>query len=153
MTAKSQSTVSAMRTLQSGLSQFIFTVRAMLCVVYATALCLCVCLSQVGVLLKWLNIGIHKQWHMIAQGLQFYDAKNLQNSKGVTPNGGAKCRWGSPSWQISTNNLLSRKRYKIDAYKVDAQFLLKTNRKSYALYRMALFAFSYVQPFQWNSDL
>jgi len=28
-----------------------------------------VCLSQVGVLLKWLSIGSHKQHHTIAQGL------------------------------------------------------------------------------------
>ena len=28
-----------------------------------------VCLSQVGVLLKWLNVGLHKQRHTIAQGL------------------------------------------------------------------------------------
>jgi len=26
-------------------------------------------LSQVGVLLKWLNVGSYKQCHMIAQGL------------------------------------------------------------------------------------
>ena len=42
-------------------------------VVYAMAACLslclsvCVCLSQVGVLLKWLNIGTGKQRHTIAQ--------------------------------------------------------------------------------------
>ena len=33
--------------------------------VYVMALCL----SQVGVLLKWLNIASHKENHMIAQGL------------------------------------------------------------------------------------
>ena len=39
--------------------------------VYAMAVCLsvCLCLSQVGVLLKWLNIGTRKQRHTIAQGL------------------------------------------------------------------------------------
>ena len=31
--------------------------------------CLCLCPSQVGVLLKWLNIGTRKQRHTIAQGL------------------------------------------------------------------------------------
>ena len=43
----------------------------MLCTVYAMALCLClsVCLSQDSVLLKWLNTGVHKQCHTIAQGL------------------------------------------------------------------------------------
>ena len=29
----------------------------------------CLCLSQVGVLLKWLNVGTRKQRHTIAQGL------------------------------------------------------------------------------------
>ena len=41
--------------------------------VYAMVVCLCVCvsvcLSQVGVLLKWLNVGTRKQRHTIAQGL------------------------------------------------------------------------------------
>ena len=49
----------------------VFTARAMLCAVYAMAVCMsvCVCLPQVGVLLKWLNIGARKQRHTIAQGL------------------------------------------------------------------------------------
>jgi len=33
------------------------------------SVCLSVCLSQVSVLLKWLNRGSRKQWHTIAQGL------------------------------------------------------------------------------------
>ena len=43
--------------------------------VYAMVMCLSVCvsvsvcLSQVGVLLKWLNVGTRKQRHTIAQGL------------------------------------------------------------------------------------
>jgi len=46
--------------------------------------------------------------------------------------GGAKCRWGG-SKSVTYDKLLaiSRKQYKIDAW-----FLLKSNRKSYALYRM-----------------
>jgi len=39
--------------------------RMMLCAVLAMGLCL----SQVGVLLKRLNVGSHKQHHTIAQGL------------------------------------------------------------------------------------
>jgi len=31
----------------------------------------CVCLSQVGVVLKWLDIGSRKQYYTIAQGLRF----------------------------------------------------------------------------------
>ena len=35
----------------------------------SVCLSVCVCLSQVGVLLKWLNVGTRKQRHTIAQGL------------------------------------------------------------------------------------
>ena len=51
--------------------------RAMLCIrgtshgPVSVCLCLSVCLSQVGVLLKRLNRGSHKQHHTIAQRLQF----------------------------------------------------------------------------------
>jgi len=36
---------------------------------HRVSVCLSVCLSQVGVLLKWLNVGSHEQCHTIAQGL------------------------------------------------------------------------------------
>ena len=52
-----------------------FYYRAMLCIRGTShgpvSVCLSVCLSQVGVLLKRLNTGSHKQHHTIAQGLQF----------------------------------------------------------------------------------
>jgi len=52
-----------------------FSARRYASAVYAMALCLCLfvslCLSQVGVLLKWLDIGSRKQHHTIAQGLVF----------------------------------------------------------------------------------
>ena len=44
-----------------------------------------VCPSQVGVLLKWLNIGSHKQHHTIAQGLQFSDGKDLREIRPGSP--------------------------------------------------------------------
>jgi len=48
----------------------------------------CVCLSQVGVLLKRLNVGSHKQHHTIAQGLYFSDAKDLREIRpGSSPTG------------------------------------------------------------------
>ena len=46
--------------------------RAMLCIrgrLLAVALCPSVCPSQAGVLLKWLNVGSHKEYHTIAQGV------------------------------------------------------------------------------------
>jgi len=39
----------------------------------------CLCLSQVGVLLKRLNTGSHKQHHTTAQGLLVFDAKDLRD--------------------------------------------------------------------------
>ena len=42
------------------------------------SVCLSVCPSQVGVLLKRLNRGSHKQHHTIAQGLYFSGAKDLR---------------------------------------------------------------------------
>ena len=47
----------------------IFTARCYASAVLAMALCPSVCPSQVGVLLKRLNVGSHKQHHTIAQGL------------------------------------------------------------------------------------
>jgi len=52
---------------------------AMLCVaVLAMALCPSVRPSQVGVLLKRLNLGSHRQHHTIAQGPYLSDAKDLR---------------------------------------------------------------------------
>jgi len=47
----------------------LFTARCYASAVLAMALCLSVHLSQVGVLLKRLNVGSHKQHHTIARGL------------------------------------------------------------------------------------
>ena len=55
----------------------LITARRYASAVYAMVVCLCLCVcvcvsvcpSQVGVLLKWLNIGKRKQRHTIAQGL------------------------------------------------------------------------------------
>ena len=48
---------------------YFFTARCYASAVLAMALCLSVRPSLVGVLLKRLNVGLHKQHHMIAQGL------------------------------------------------------------------------------------
>jgi len=57
------------------------------------SVCLSVCqsvrVSQVGVLLKRLNVGLHKRHHTIV----FWCQKARQNSHGVTLSGGTKCRW------------------------------------------------------------
>ena len=65
--------------------------RAMLCIrgTIATALCPSVCLSQVGVLLKRLNIGSHKQHHTIVHGVWFSEAKDLREIRPGSPPTGA----------------------------------------------------------------
>jgi len=69
--------------------------------------CLSVCLSQVGVLLKRLNVGSHKQHHTIAQGLQFSDAKDFREIRpGSTPAGAPNAGGVSQNRRLSTNNRL-----------------------------------------------
>ena len=48
-------------------------------------LSVCVCLTQVGVLLKRLNVGSNKQNRTIAQGLLFSDAKDLHEIRPESP--------------------------------------------------------------------
>jgi len=50
------------------------------------------CLSQVGVLLKRLNVQTIP--HDSAGTLVFWRQRSPRNSTGVTPYGGTKCRWG-----------------------------------------------------------
>jgi len=54
---------------QKGRKSVVFTVRCYASAVLAMVLCLSVCPSQVGVLLKQRNVGSHKQHHTIVQGL------------------------------------------------------------------------------------
>ena len=66
--------------------------RAMLCIRGTSHGPVSVCLSQVGVLLKRLNVGSHKQHHTIAQ--ENWRQRSPRNSTGLTPYEGAECRWG-----------------------------------------------------------
>jgi len=92
-----------------------------------------VCLSQVGVLLERLNVGSHKQHHTIVQGLQFSEAKDLREIRpGSPPTGVPNAGGVGQNRRLSTNNRL----YLEKRYNTDALFLLKSNRKLYALYRM-----------------
>ena len=85
--------------------------RAMLCI-HGTShgpvsVCPSVCPSQVGVLLKQLNVGSQKQHHTIAQGLYFSDAKDLreippESPPTVAPNAGGV----GQNRRLSTNNRL-----------------------------------------------
>jgi len=66
-----QKQITVLRSFHTNRLLRIFTARAMLYTLYATALCLSVsvCPSQVGVLLKWLNVRTRKQRRTISQGL------------------------------------------------------------------------------------
>ena len=50
---------------------------------YMPLSCLSFCLSQAGVLLKWLNVILCKQCHTVAQGLILWCQKYRQSSNGV----------------------------------------------------------------------
>jgi len=100
-----------------------------------------VCPSQVGVLLKRLNVGSHKQQKNDSPGtLVFWCQRPPRNSTGITSCRGAKCRWGG-SKSATFDWAICRKRCKIYAW-----FLLKPNRKSYALYRMAALPMTLIAP-------
>jgi len=66
--------------------------RALCMLSLRVCVCLSVCPSQVGVIVKRLNIGSRKQRHTVAQGLWFSDSKHF----GEIPMGSplTKCRWG-----------------------------------------------------------
>ena len=76
----------------------------MLCI---RGLCPSVRLSQVGILLKRLNVGSHKQHHTIDQGFLFSDAKDLREIRpGSTPTGAPNADVVGQNRRLSTNNRL-----------------------------------------------
>ena len=69
------------------------------------ALCLSVCPSQVGVLLKRLNVGSQKQHRKIAQGLQFSNTKDLREiPQGSTPAGAPNAGGVGQNRRLTTNS-------------------------------------------------
>jgi len=70
--------------------------------------------------------------HDSSRDSSFLCQRSPRNSTGVTPHDGAKCRRGGLKLVTFDKWLaISRKRYQTDAW-----FLLKLNRKLYAIYRM-----------------
>jgi len=115
----------------------ISTARCYASAVLAVALCLSglsVRPSQLAVLLKWLNVGSYKQHHTIAQGLLFSDAKDLREIRPGPPPAGRQMQVG---W-VKIGDFRQIAGYILKTVKIDALFLLKSNRKSYALYRMVV---------------
>ena len=89
--------------------------RAMLCIRGTShgpvSVCPCpsvsVCLTQVRVLLKRLNVASHEQHHTIAQGLQFSEAKDLREIRPESPPTGAPNAGGvGQNWRLLTNSRL-----------------------------------------------
>jgi len=63
--------------------------------------------SQVGVLLKRLNVGSHKQHHTIVQGIYFSEAKDLRKIRpGSPPTGAPNASRVGQNRRLSTNNRL-----------------------------------------------
>jgi len=61
-------------------------------------------LSQVGVLLKWQNVGSQKQDHTIPQGLSLSDAKDLREIRPRSPPTGAPNAGGLGSKELYLEN-------------------------------------------------
>jgi len=98
-------------------SATVFTARCYASAVLAMALCPSVCLSvclsvcpsQVGVLLKRLNVGSHRQHLTIAQGLYFSDTKDLREIRPGSPPTRAPNAGGvGQNRRLFTNNRLSK---------------------------------------------
>ena len=104
--------------------QTIFTARCYASAVLAIWPCVClsVCPSQVGVLLKRLNVGSDEQHHTIVQ----------RDSSFLMPKISAKFDRGHPlrGRQMQVGWV------KIGDFRQITGFILKSNKKSYALYRM-----------------
>jgi len=66
-----------------------------------------VCPSEVGVLLKRLNVGLQKQHHTITQGLSFSDAKDYREIRpGSPPTRAMNVGGVGQNRQLSTNDWL-----------------------------------------------
>jgi len=115
-------------------SFFVFTARCYASAVLAMGLCLSVRLSVTSrSSTKTAKRRITQTTpHDSPGSLAFWSQRSPRNSTGVTPYGGTKRRWGgSKSATFDKLPAISRKRYTTDAW-----FLLKSNRKPYALSRM-----------------
>ena len=110
---------------------------AMLSAVYAVVVCLSVCVSChiSGILSKRLNVGSRNNAARQTHDSSFLMPKIMAKFERDHPLRGDKCRWGGLKFiSFDEKRAITRKRYKIDV-----QFLLKLNGKSYALYQMAMF--------------
>jgi len=118
--------------------------RVSICLSVCLSVCLCVCVSvTLRYCIKTTKRRITQTTpHDSPMTLVFCHQSSRRNSNGITPYGGDKCRWGGLKFvTFDEKRAITRKRYKIDAW-----FLLKSNRKSYVLYRMAMFPMTLGDP-------
>ena len=127
-------------------NRLVYFYRARLCYArYMPSSCVCVSVC-VSVTLRYCIKTAKRRItqttpHDSPMTLVFWCQRSCRNSNGITPYGGDKCRWGGLKFTFDENRAITRKRYKIDAY-----FLLKSNRKSYALYQMVMFPMTLGDP-------
>ena len=81
------------------------TLRTAIHLLLAMGLCPSVCLSQVGVLLKRLNVGSHETTPRDSPGtLVFCHQRSLRNSTGISPAGAPSAGGVSQNRRLSTNS-------------------------------------------------
>jgi len=100
------------------------------CVCLSVCVCLCVCLSHSGIVSKRL-LETYDHANNAAMTLVFWCQRSWRNSTMITPYGGDKCRWGGHFRRKTRYNSKTIQDRRIVSIKVD--------RKSYALYQMAMF--------------
>ena len=71
----------------------------------SSCVCLSICLSKVGVVQRWLNLGSNQERRTIARGLQFSDAKDLGEIPTTSPPTGAPNRGGVGSHRRFSTNI------------------------------------------------
>jgi len=82
-------------------------ISAVLAMALCLSVCMSVCPSQVGVLLKRLNVGLHKQHFTIAQRHLFSEAKDLREIRpGSPPTGAPNVGGVGQNRRLSINNRL-----------------------------------------------
>jgi len=116
--------------IDSNIASRFYRATAMLSAVYAVVVCLCVCVC-VSVTLRYsiktakrriMRITLHDS------PLTFWHQSSLQNLNGITPYWCDKCRWGGRKTRYNSKTVQDRHIVSI-----------KSNRKTYVLYRMAMF--------------
>ena len=104
--------------IQSGFHSFLPR-DALLSVVYAVVVCLSMCVC-VSVTLRYCIKTAKRRITQITPHdspltLVFWHQSSLRNSRGITPYGGDKCRWGGLKFfTFGEKRAITRKRYKID---------------------------------------